>query len=318
MIKITRRIDKMISDTFKLNIDGKEKEILVRSPALQDQRESQKVYNQAFSDAVKSGSIVRAKLDDLLKDQGLWDDNKQAKFTSIQKEILDGEKTLSKGGISLKQARSIAVRMKGLREQMRDLIAVRTNLDTHTAEGQADNARFNYLVSTCLVYNDTKKPYFSNYEDYLNRSGDVVAIIGAQKLANMLYGLDSDFEKKLPENKFLAKYKFINDNLQYINKDGKLTDEEGRFIDENGRFINDAGEFVDKDGNLVDASGEYVSNFSPFLDEDGKPVDEDTHKEKQGDVESVTQSSAIVSKATPETPEESVASTEKSKTVLQS
>ena len=34
---------------------------------------------------------------------------------------------------------------------MRDLISVRTSLDNHSAEGQADNARFNYLVSACGV-----------------------------------------------------------------------------------------------------------------------------------------------------------------------
>lgn len=259
--------------TFKVIIDDKETTFEIRPITLADQREAQKIYNQAFSDAVKSGSIVRARLDDLLKEQGLWDDNKQREFVTIQTKLANNEQLLAKGGISIKQARSVAIDMKRLREQMRDLIAVKTELDTHTAEGQADNARFNYLVSVCVVYKDNKQQYFKSYEDYLNRAVTPVAILGAQKLASIMYGLDSDFEKKLPENKFLITYKLVNEDLEYIDSKGRPVDEEGRLIDENGRFINEEGKFVDKDGNLVDDKGDYVIEFKPFLDDEGKPIE---------------------------------------------
>jgi hypothetical protein len=49
---------------------------------------------------------------------------------------------LAKGGISLTEAKTVALSMKKTREELRELIAIKTNLDTHTAEGQADNARF--------------------------------------------------------------------------------------------------------------------------------------------------------------------------------
>jgi hypothetical protein len=272
----------MITDTFKITVNGSEQEFLLKSPTLGDQREAQKVYNQAFSDAVKSGCIVRARLDDLLKEQGLWDENKQIKFNTLQQQILDNEKALSKGGISLKMAKEIAIKTKGLREEMRDLISVRTNLDNHTAEGQADNARFNYLISCCLVYSISKDKYFKNYEEYLSRASEPIAIKAAQVLANMLYGLDNDYEKKLPENKFLLKYKFVDEKLRLVNKDGKLVDVDGRLIDENGRFVNEKGEFVDKSGNLVDANGDYLTDFKPFTDDDGNPIiDEQEKKENE-------------------------------------
>lgn len=262
----------MFDPTFKAVVDGVEKTFEIKAASISDQREAQKVYNQTFSDAVKSGSIVRARLDDLLKEQGLWDDNKQIKFVTIQTEIEKHTKALSKGGISLKQAKGTAVKIKRLREELRDLIAVKTNLDSHTAEGQADNARFNYLVASCLVYSDTKKLYFNSYEDYLNKASDIVAILGAQKLASIMYGLDGDFEKKLPENKFLLKYKLVNESLDYIDSQGRPVDEEGRLIDDQGRYINEQGQLVDKDGNLRTDTGEYISDFQPFLDDNGNPI----------------------------------------------
>lgn len=262
----------MAEDVFVMEIDGVKKEFLVKSPSFKDQREAQKVYNQAFSDAVKSGCIVRGRLNDLLKEQGLWDDQKELRLNTIQHELLDHEQALAKGGISLQRAKGVALEMRKLRDDLRELIGSRTNLDNNTAEGQADNARFNYLVSCCLVYSDNKKPYFAGYEDYLNRSTDVVAIKAAQLLAARLYGLDDNYEKNLPENKFLKEYKFIDDKLRFINSEGKLTDSEGRLIDENGRYINEKGEYVDKNGQRVDDEGDYLVEFKPFLDDNGNPI----------------------------------------------
>jgi hypothetical protein len=258
----------MKTKTFKVTIENVEKEFLVKSPTLENQREAQKVYNQAFTDAIKSKSVVRAKLDELLEDQGLWNNEKQAKFT------------LAKGGFSLNEAKDLAIKMKKIRDDIRDLISVRTSLDNHSAEGQADNSRFNYLVSVCVVYNDTKQPYFNNLEDYLNKSTDPVAILGAQNLANMLYGLDNDYESNLPENKFLKKYKFVDSKLRLVDKKGRLIDNEGRLIDESGRFVDENGNFIDKFGNRVDIDGEYIVDQQPFLDDDGNPVQvEETPKD---------------------------------------
>jgi hypothetical protein len=266
----------MLTRTFTAILEDKVVSLFVKAPSLQDQREATKIYNQTFSEALKAKAVVRAKLDDVLMEQGLWDANKQAQFTKLQNDILDGERKLAKGGIPLSEAKKVALLMKKSREDLRDLIAVKTNLDTHTAEGQADNARFNYLVSACTVYTDTKEQYFKSYEDYLNRSADPVAILAAQNLAGMLYGLENDYEEKLPENKFLKQYKFVDNKLRLINKDGHLVDDNGRLIDESGRFVNEKGEYVDKDGNLVDNQGDYLLDFKPFLDDSGQPILPDT------------------------------------------
>lgn len=262
----------MKTRNFSVKIEQETIDLMVRSPSVEDQREATKVYNNAFSEALKSKAVVRSRLDDLLAEQGLWDDSKQNNFNRLQNQILEGDKQLAKGGISLKEAKDVALLMKKTRDELRDLISVKTSLDTHTAEGQADNGRFNYLVYACTVYKDNKR-YFSSYEDYLSRSTDAVAIEAAQNLASMLYGLDSDYEEKLPENKFLKQYKFVDSKLRFINKDGHLIDSIGRLINEDGRFVNEKGEFIDKNGNLVDKAGEYIVEFTPFLDDEGQPIE---------------------------------------------
>jgi hypothetical protein len=293
----------MKTKTFTSTIEDKEVTLCVRSPSIEDQKEATKVYNQAFTDALKSKAVVRARLDDLLVEQGLWDNSKQKQFDDLQASILENERRLAKGGIPLSEAKDVALEMRKTRDKVRDLISVKTSLDTHTAEGQADNARFNYLVSACTVYDSTKQRYFSSLEDYLNRSTDIVALLAAQNLANMLYGLDNDYEGGLPENKFLKQYKFVDDKLRFINKEGKLVDSEGRLIDENSRYIDADGNFIDKFGNRVDKDGEYVIESKPFLDDSGNPIileNKDKKEETKKD-ETVTTSTSETQSETTET-----------------
>lgn len=262
----------MNSNTFEVVVGDKPVTLAVKTPDRNDLREADKIHNQTFKDALDSGAILRIKLDKVLIDQGIWDKNKEAGVKALQKEISDYEKILFvKGGIKLKDARDIAISMAEKRNELKEILAERNALEAMTAESQADNARFNFIVSRCVVYNDTKKPFFKDYADYLNNAGSDAAQKGAHLLVSLMFGL-GNYEEELPENKFLKKYKFVDDKFRLINKDGKLIDKEGRLIDEDGRYIDENGNFVDKEGSKVDIKGNYVGEPEPFLDDDGQPI----------------------------------------------
>lgn len=258
---------------FKTKVDEVEREFLVKLPNLDQQREGQKEYNRAWTDAVKSGALLRSKLEDFMKEQNLWDKDKEKEVTELGRAINQKEQVLAKGGIKLSEAKETALELKKLRSDLRELISKRMELDVHTAEGQADNARFNYWVSTCLVYNDTKKPVFSDLDDYLTHSSKEHAVTGASKLAELLYNLNSDFEDKLEENQFLKEFNFVDDKGRLINEDGHLIDSEGKLIDEEGYYVDTEGKRVDVDGNPIDDEGNYKFERQPFLDDEGNPVE---------------------------------------------
>lgn len=256
------------------NEDGVDVEYFVSTPSADAVKEGKKVYNTSFTNALKSKSVVRAKLDDLLVEQGLWNEDKQRRTDEIQRELLEAERSLDAGGIPLSTAKDIAMKMRKLRAELRELISVRTTLDNHTAEGQADSEQFNFFVSACTFRKDTKEKVFKNYDDFLTRSSSDLAIQAAQTLANLMYGLDEDYESNLPENDFLKKFKFVDKDLRLINKEGKLVDSDGRLVDQEGRFIDAEGNYVDKYGHRIDKEGKYVVEHKPFLDDDGNPVAE--------------------------------------------
>lgn len=230
-------------------------------------------HSKAFGDALKAGAPLRATLDKYVREQGMWDDTKEEEYQALRQAIQKGEKSLGEGGIKLSEARQIALEMRQAREELRELLSDRTALDGHTAEGQADNVRFNSLISQCLVYNDTGKAFFESLEDYISRAIEPVSITAANKFAAIYYGLDEDFRHDLPESKFLKKWKFIDEKLRLINPQGQLVDEVGRLVDEDGRWVNEDGKYVDNEGNTVDEIGNLVvEEPQPFLDDEGNPL----------------------------------------------
>lgn len=267
--------------------DGGEVKVAVIKPKSKELREAQLSYNRAFRDALESGALLRQKLEDHMREQGIWDDAKQNRYDEINTTILEGEKKLAKGGISLSEAKTLALDMRVARAELRELIAERTVMDGNTAEGQSDNARFNALILECVVSVDNNNvKRFNNAEEYDSVASQPWAVEAAGELANMLYDLDPNYDKNLAENKFLKDYNFVDEDLRLVNDDGHLVDSEGRLINEEGRFIayDEDGEeyFIDREGELLTKEGDYKVDFEPFLDDAGKPVD------KPGEEESTT------------------------------
>ena len=252
--------------------DGNNVTIDVLRPTAAHLRTAQMEDNRAFRDALESGALLRQKLDQYMTSQGLWNEEKEKKYQEINKEILDLERRLKGGGIKLKTAKRLAIRMREKRDEFRDLISERTAMDGNTAEGQADNARFNSLLIQCLVEEETDDPLFSSLESYDKKAAEPYVITGAGQLAQMMYNLDPEYDNNLPENKFLRDYKFADEKNRLINDGGNLVDEDGRLIDDEGRFVNEKGEYVDIEGNLIDKEGEYLVEQKPFLDDDGNPI----------------------------------------------
>lgn len=243
-------------------------EYLVKKPSLNDNLKAQEMANKVFYSALKSGALLNVQLDDELKKRKLWDEEKEAEFNTLRKEIEETVEVLKRGG-NLKKGRDAAIKLKKLRDKLRGLLMVRYSFGSYTAEGQSENAKFNCLASLCIVKADSKKPCFESYEDYLNRSNDEVAIKGANHLASLIHGIDDSFEDNLPENKFLKKFKFVDEKGRLVNKEGQLIDEDGKRINEEGQWINEEGKVVDKDGQVVEA--EVV--FGVFTDDEGNVVE---------------------------------------------
>lgn len=267
---------------LKATIDGTEHELLVKLPTAEQQREGMRVYNRSFADAAGSGAMLRIELEDFMRKRKLWNDEKQQELADLQTKVNHGQKRIKDGGFDFEEAIELAKSIRKWRMEIRELISERTEMDTVTAEGQADNARFNYYVSCCLVYNDSGKPVFKDMEDYNNNAATDHAAAAATKLARLMYGLAEDYESSLEENEFLKEFGLVDEKNRFVNSEGKLVNEKGDLINEEGRRINDKNELIDDEGNVIDEKGRYVvKNRKPFLGKDGKPMTPPKKKEEK-------------------------------------
>ena len=274
------------------DLDGNDKNVLVVRPDSKKLAEAQKVYNKFFRDGLESGALLRQRLDGYMREQGIWSDEKEKQYNELTAKINESEKKLAGGGIKLSVAKELAMKMREDRVSFRNLISERNQMDSSTAEGQSDNARFNYLVSVCILDPDTRKPLFQDIDDYDSQAAEPYVVEAAGELASIMYNLSPDYEKKLPENKFLKRFQFVDEELRLINDDAHLVDGEGRLINEEGRFVaydeDGTSYFIDRDGNKLDEEGNYVTDDESepvFLDDKGEPIVLESEAEEADEAE---------------------------------
>lgn len=253
--------------------DGTKTKIIVKKPSNAVLSAAQRKGALVWTQCIQEGVMTKKELEKVLEDRGIWTKAKAQEQANILKEISELEKKLYLSrGVTLKtsEGKKIAIQMRRKRIELRDLLAEKVALEQNTAESLSDNAKFDYIVSQC-TFDQHEQPVYNSIDDYSNRSDDPIAFAAASALATMLYSLDKDFEMKLPENKFLAKFDYINDDLHLVNKDGNKVDTEGRLVNDLGQFINEEGKRVDVDGNLLDEDGAYIPTTEFEVDDKPKP-----------------------------------------------
>ena len=262
------------ADSRTFEVDGKKYKVV--KPTLEVLNEATKLRSRTFNEALQAGDMLREQLEDQLKKRNLWNDDLEIEYQTLRKEVVRLTGILSKGGISLKQARDIALDVAQKRARMVDMLSSRSSLDSNSCEGKADAARFNYLFANCLVYNDTDEKYFPNgLVDYLLNQEDPVAAAGSTEFYYLISNSE-DPTDDLVENKFLKQYKFVDDDYRLIDKEGRLIDNDGKHIDEEGYYIewleDGTSRRVDVNGNIINSDGTPQLEFTPFLDDDGNPI----------------------------------------------
>lgn len=255
---------------IKFEVDNKE--YCIKQADSKILSKAQNVYIQKFREACDSGAILKQSLEKHMRDQGLWDDKSQQKYEDLLKESADIEYRIkSKQYKKRSDLMKNALRLKEIREDVSELLSERNTLDSLTAEGQADQERFNFLLIHCVVDYKTQKPVFSSVDDYLEQAVSDLGRESAKKFAGFMYGLDDNFEDSLLENRLLKRLNALNDENQLVNTEGQRIDIEGNLLDEFGAR-------VDKDGNRIDI------NNNPIIDDniiDELEIEEDDVEEKK-------------------------------------
>lgn len=239
--------------------DGKTVKFYIDSPTADVVSRADRYRAKIWTECLEDGIKTKEELELMMEERGIWTKAHQKKQDEITKQIQDLEKELyiSKGTKDLKDGVNMAIRMRKLRNDLRDHIMKKLSLENNSAEALADNARFDFLVANCTFY-ENGEPVYSGISDYNKKAADEIAYTAAASLAEVMYAYDTSQEDSLPENKWLRHYDLVNEDGSLVDEEKHLVDLDGRKINEFGHYVNDEGKRVDINGNLLDDDGNYV------------------------------------------------------------
>lgn len=215
---------------MKVEFKVKDKGYYVINPSARNIIKAQSEYAKSFADAIHNGILTRDAMDKKMVEQGVWSEEKEKQRTELENFISNGYDVLKiKGGIKKSAAKDLAIAMRQKRFELMFLLADKSKYELCTAEGLAERNRLNFLISVCCK-NEDGTNLFKDVNDFYDKQEDEVTMEASRKFANLYAGYDEDIYKKLPENEFLLKYGFVNENLEMIDKDGKIIDEVGNQV----------------------------------------------------------------------------------------
>lgn len=255
------------------NSKGEEVVVFVKKPTGKQLLDARTAAIHVVSKALDDNAKTREQMRVILKEKHIFGDDEQKKIDELSTKIAEAVKKLYKGSSAVnddgtkftkEDGKKLAFQIQDWRIEQLNLTLRQRELDQFTVQGLAENAEFNYLVSKC-TFDEEGNLVFKSLDDYLDKQEEPYAFDSARTLAELMNRVDENYDKKLPENKFLVKHGFARESdLALINADGDTVDRDGRLINKDGRFINKANEFVDKNGNRVDEDGNMVEEFLPF------------------------------------------------------
>ena len=230
--------------------EGKDFTIVVKAPTRTDLTDAQCYSSQIVRKAMKAKVPTRAQLRTYMEEEGVWDEKKEKELKEFDLKIKEGEKQLKRGGVtkdgqpfSKADARKLAVNMRMWRLERMYLMADYMRLDEYCLESQAENAKTNFLTSSC-TFNESGDKVYKDIDDYMVKFDEPYSMEAATYMSFISNGVDPDSFDKNAENDFLVEHKFAN--------------EDGRLIDEDGNF-------VDMDGNpVIEIKEEEEVEFTPF------------------------------------------------------
>jgi hypothetical protein len=285
----------MSNDTFKINLKNSgETEFFLKQLGSSEIREADIIRAKHYAIALKEGMMLSQSAREYFKKQGLWNEEKEAELNGAEKELQELNYVLTKkrnlplgnvGDKSMATMFGVARRMQELRGKIINLKTVFAGIAANTVEGFAENARSNYLLYARTVYIKDGKRYFKSFQHFLDSydsaegvDDSIVAKMAFTQYQIELFGSYEEDLNALPENQFLKRFKFINEDGRLIDKDGNLVDEQGRKVDKEGFLIDENGNYLDVNNRPLDKNGEYIEEPKPFLDNDGNPIIDDSYQ----------------------------------------
>jgi len=213
---------------------GNTVELAVVFPSVEQKANADIHKSVMFGKYAKSGVLFKDVILKLMRDQGMWDDERESQREELLTIISQGTEKLLAVGIMKSEAKEIALKVRSARVILTSLMSEYNNLEQNSVEGKAEQAKFEWLISQCTLYNEDGKKYFASLTDYKNKEDEPHVQKIANEFQTLYYDIDSVL-RELPENKFLIEHGFMNEDFTLKDSETESVEEPAEpkpFIDD--------------------------------------------------------------------------------------
>lgn len=249
--------------------NGKEVLLSIKIPEYEDIEESDRVYAAKVSELIKESTnkrkiLLRRDLDKFLKDGGFWTDEDEKNIDGLQRDIDILLTKMKKGGSKLSDGRKWAIQTMDKRREIVRIMDKKRLFDDSTVEAMAENEKNDYLIYCSTVYVSNGDRYWMSFEDMKNDKLSNTYRKASVAAYEVFYNINPELEKNLPENKWLKRYGFIDDDLNYVDRKTK------KIVDKNGQPVEEIKKAIEKQ--YENLQGDIIED-SPYIDDEtNEPV----------------------------------------------
>ena len=261
--------------------NGKEVTLAIRKPQYEDYEAADKIYATKVATLIKESVgrrnlLLRSDLEKFLKEHEIWTAKEEEQLRELNQQVDVLLTKMRQGGLKLSEGRQLAIEVMDKRKEVVRLMSKRQIFDDTTIESMAEGERSDYLVYSATVYADSGNNYWDSFEDMKNDKLSDAYRQASVLASQVVYNIDPEFEKNLPENKWLKKYGFIDTELNYVDR------KTGEKVDRDGKPVKALEQEALRQ--LQNLQGDIVEE-TPFLDDEtGEPVkDQEEEKEEPED-----------------------------------
>jgi hypothetical protein len=148
-------ITRIITGFFRCKINNQI--YLIKQPDRHTRHIAQEVYLEALKDAELDGLYNDEELSKFLKQNDIWDDQKQKDLDQLHKDIEDYKVSLFKAAFKSEERKMIRGLLSLAKDKFYELSSLKVSYNHLSCSGTASTAKIRYLVGKSLAYEDGTK-----------------------------------------------------------------------------------------------------------------------------------------------------------------
>ncbi len=204
--------------------DGKVIKLKVVRPNQEQVLEVDRIYRIKFSKILRDGMMTNVEMEKYIERRKLWEKIDDEKVMAIQKEMIELQEKLEKSEFKEDaEGLTAALMLQQKREELLSLTRKIGSLYDNTAENTAEELRMQHICVMNVLKEDGS-PFFKDFKDFSDRANDLSTGDALKETILFNHSLRSNFSTDFPENRWMIKNGYMDEDGNYVTKEDKPKD----------------------------------------------------------------------------------------------